>query len=101
MGKGNSEERACRTGGRMIFPKWKKNLHRIQSSIERLGKHSKQVLFSAGLLGLVSTAATGEPRVPVDPKLSIRREEVTKYSGKYLLRSMGKPFVSLFAQHRS
>lgn len=85
----------------MEFPKWKKDLQRIRSTIERLSQYSKRVILSAGLLSLASGSSVGQPRVPVDPKLSTREEEVSKYFGKYVLRSVARPFASLFAQHRS
>ena len=85
----------------MDFPRVKKTLRGLLISIERLAGYSKHIALSAGIVTFASGQPVEQPKVPVDPKLSIQKSEITKYSSKYLLRSAAASLSKAFVQHRS
>jgi hypothetical protein len=85
----------------MEFPKLKKKLRGLFHSVGRAVTYSKHIALSAGLIGFASGPAAAQPSVPLDPKLSIQKTEVTRYTSKYLLKSAASSLSKFFAQHRS
>ncbi len=62
----------------MEFPRFRKKLKGILSSVERVVSTSKKIILSAGLLTVASGTGGAEPKVPADPRLSIQKSEITK-----------------------
>src|ERR1051325_10591751 len=85
----------------MEFPKLKKNVGFLLLALERVKSYSKNIALSAGLLSLTSGQGLSQPKVPIDPKLSVQKSTISKYSAKYLLRAASSSLTNLFAQHRS
>lgn len=85
----------------MDFPTLKKKLRGLFPSLGRALGYSKNIALSAGLIGIASGPATAQPPIPLDPKLSITKTEVTKFSSKYLLKSAAGSLSRFFVQHRS
>jgi len=85
----------------MDFPKLRKNLRSLLTSIGRVGAFSKNLTLSAGLITFASGQPANQPKAPIDPKLSEQKSEISRYSSKYLLKSAANSLSRLFAQHRS
>jgi hypothetical protein len=84
----------------MEFPKFKKKLRVLFSSLGRVGTLPKKIILSAGILTIASTSSMSQPPV-TDPRANIKASSISKYSVKYLLRSAGNSFGRLLGQHRS
>jgi hypothetical protein len=86
----------------MEFPKLKKRIRGLISAAGRAVGAAKTLALSAGLITAASgTAAAAQPKVPADPRLTVSKSDISKYSTKFLLRAAGGTFSRLFAQHRS
>lgn len=68
----------------MDFPKLRKNLKSLLTSIGRVGTLSKNLTLSAGLITIASSQPANQPKAPIDPKLSTQTSEISRYSSKYL-----------------
>src|SRR4029077_12604426 len=85
----------------MDFPKIRKTLKSLLTSVGRVGAFSKNLTLSAGLITFASGQPANQPKAPIDPKLSEQKSEISRYSSKYLLKSAANSLSRLFAQHRS
>lgn len=85
----------------MDFPKLKKNVSLLLRYLGRVTSYPKKIALSAGLVALTTGQGASQPRVPVDPRVSVQKSAISKYSAKYLLRSASSSLSNLFVQHRS
>jgi hypothetical protein len=91
----------------ITFPTWKKTTKFLVGSAERVVSFSKYAVVGAGIL-LRSTQSVAEPRVvpALDPlasdkQLIIPTEQISKYSGKYVLTPPPSSLPAPLAQHAS
>jgi hypothetical protein len=85
----------------MEFPRLKKRFKALLSSVECVVDSSKRIVLSAGLLTLTSGQSAAQPKIPADPKQTLEKSQISKYSAKYLLRAAAGSFSQMLAQHRS
>lgn len=85
----------------MEFPKLKKQLRVLLSSLGRVNAIPRKILLSVGFLSLASGSHISQPPVLADPKVTVKTNELSKFSVKYLLRSASNSLGQMLAQHRS
>lgn len=85
----------------MEFPRLKKRLRALLSSVERVVDSSRKIVLSAGLITLASGQTASQPKVTADPKQTVEKGQISKYSAKYILRAAAGSFSQMLAQHRS
>jgi hypothetical protein len=75
-------------------------LRLLLSSVERVVDTSKRIVLSAGLLTLASNSAAAQPKIQADPRQSLQKSQISKFSAKYLLRAAAGS-LSMMARHGS
>ena len=85
----------------MKLPGFKKSLKTVLSSIQLVVSTPGKIMLSFGLLSLAAPAPGVAKTAVSEPRVTIDRRNISKYSTKYLLRSAATSVGNLFAQHRS
>src|SRR5579863_2957161 len=71
----------------MPYPKWKKTLNTILTSVERVVTRSAGVVLGAGLLSVSSAQAAPLPPVAPSGSRSVQEQSVRPLASQYLLKT--------------